>query len=98
MSHFLYKLLPPRATFAQDMTEAEAAAMRDHVAYWQSLLARGTALVFGPVVEPSGTWGLAVVAADSAENVHALAAEDPAVTKAKASVQVCAMPGAIAAA
>jgi hypothetical protein len=34
---FLYRLMPPRPTFAQDMSSAEADVMRRHVAYWQDL-------------------------------------------------------------
>jgi hypothetical protein len=34
MSHFLYKLIPPRSTFPGDMTEAEGAIMQEHFAYW----------------------------------------------------------------
>ena len=97
MDHFLYKLLPPRRTFPQDMSDTEAAAMRDHVAYWQSLIARGRAIVFGPVHDPSGPWGLAVVRAASREEVDTIGGEDPAVTRANAAFEVCAMPGAIAA-
>jgi hypothetical protein len=97
MDHFLYKLLPPRPTFPQDMNAAEGAAMRDHVVYWQSLIARRSAIVFGLVHDPSGPWGLAVVRAGSREDVETIGAQDPAVTRANATFEVCAMPGAIAA-
>lgn len=33
MSFFLCKLIPPRPTFARDMTQAEAKLMQEHVAY-----------------------------------------------------------------
>ena len=33
--HYVYKLLPPRASFGMDMNEAEAQIMADHAAYWQ---------------------------------------------------------------
>jgi hypothetical protein len=49
---FLYRLLPPRPTFAQDMNSAEADVMQRHVAYWQDLLNRDVALAFGPVLDP----------------------------------------------
>lgn len=92
---FVYKLIPPRPTFDRDMTEAEAAIMADHVVYWQSLTAAGTALVFGPVADPAGMWGLAVVKAASEDDVRALGAEDPAVKSTMATFDVYAMPGAI---
>ena len=40
---FLYRLQPPRPTFAQDMSSAEANVMQRHVAYWQDLLNRDVA-------------------------------------------------------
>ena len=36
--HFLCKLIPPRPTFQQDMSDAETKVMPEHVAYWTSLL------------------------------------------------------------
>jgi uncharacterized protein YciI len=95
VSHFLYKLIPPRPTFDRDMSEAEAAIMGQHVAYWQEQIERGTAIVFGPVADPVGAWGLAVVDADSEEDVRTLGLADPAVTSQLARFGVYAMPGAI---
>jgi uncharacterized protein len=95
VSHFLYKLIPPRPTFDRDMSEAEAAIMGQHVAYWEEHTERGTAIVFGPVADPEGTWGLAVVDAESEEDVRALGLGDPAVTSQLARFEVCAIPGAI---
>lgn len=56
MSHFLYRLIPPRPTFDQDMNEAEATIMGQHVDYWRKQTQRGTAIVFGPVADPAGAW------------------------------------------
>src|SRR5215207_4077193 len=58
---FLYRLLPPRPTFAQDMSSAEADVMQRHVAYWQDLLNRDVALAFGPVLDPEDPWGLGLL-------------------------------------
>ena len=95
MNHFLYKLIPPRPTFDKDMSETEAAIMGRHVAYWQRLTERGSAIVFGPVSDPAGAWGLAVVEADTNEQVRALGDADPAVVSGLARFEVCALPGAI---
>jgi uncharacterized protein len=97
MNHFVYKLIPPRPTFDRDMNETEQAIMGRHVAYWQALVERGTATVFGPVSDPAGTWGLAVVAADATEQVRALGEADPAVVSGVARFEVFPMPGAIVA-
>ncbi|MGH3829548.1 MAG: YciI family protein [Pseudonocardiaceae bacterium] len=95
MNHYLYKLVPPRPTFFHDMTEAESTIMRDHVGYWTGLAHDGTAVVFGPVADPVGAWGLAVVEADTEHDVRALAAADPAITAELATFEVYPMPGAI---
>lgn len=42
MGHFVYRLIPPRGTFAADMTESEGAVMGEHAAYWTDLLERGS--------------------------------------------------------
>jgi hypothetical protein len=65
---FLYRLLPPRPTFAQDMSSAEAAVMQRHVADWQDLLNRDVALAFGPVLDP-----------EDEQAARAIGAGDPAV-------------------
>ncbi len=95
MNHFLYKLIPLRPTFDQDMNETEQAIMGRHGAYWQALTERGKAIVFGPVADPAGVWGLAIVKGETTEQVHALGDEDPAVVSGLARFEVCPMPGAI---
>jgi uncharacterized protein len=92
MNYFVYKLIPPRPTFATDMSDGEAAIMGEHVGYWQDLLGAGKVVVFGPVEEPSGTWGLAVVEAETEQEVRALGAEDPAVKSGMATFDVFPMP------
>jgi hypothetical protein len=93
---FVYKLKPPRPTFMADMTDVEAATMGEHVAYWQDIVNSGTAIVFGPVADPAGAWGLAVVHADTEEGVRTLGLRDPAVTSGMATFDVYLMPDAIA--
>lgn len=92
--YFVYKLIPPRPTFATDMKESEAAIMRQHSSYWRSLMDQGTVLIFGLVLAPSGGWGLAVVEAETAEDVRRLGADDPAVQTGMMSFEVGAMPRA----
>ncbi|MDQ4135994.1 MAG: YciI family protein [Pseudomonadota bacterium] len=74
--HFC-KLLPPRATFPGDMTPEEGRLMQEHGAYWRGLADRGTAIVVGPVFDPAGVWGMAVVDVADAAAASALTAEDP---------------------
>jgi len=95
MSHFVYKLIPPRPTFALDMSDEEAAIMGRHVSYWQELAERRVAVAFGPVADPAGGWGLGVVEAEGEEEVTAIRDADPAVATGLGSVEIYEMPGAI---
>lgn len=91
-NHFVYKLIPPRPSFAADMTEAEQAVMGDHATYWTNLFEEGSVVLFGVVMEQAGAWGLAVVEAGDEEAVRALAAEDPAVTTNLCRFEIGVMP------
>ncbi len=81
--YFVFRLLPPRPTFAQDMTEEERALMQQHVAYWSGHLRDGRVVVFGPVADPAGAWGLAVVRASSDAAAADLQREDPVMRAAR---------------
>ena len=67
---FLCRLLPPRPSFVHDMTGDEAAIMQSHVSYWTELMAKGLAVVFGPVADPRGPWGLGIVRAQDDVQVY----------------------------
>ena len=95
-TYFVYKLLPPRPTFPADMSAEESAIMHQHAGYWGRLLTEGQVVVFGPVADPAGVWGLVVVEAASVDDVRALGAEDPAVKSGMTTFDVYAMPVATA--
>jgi uncharacterized protein YciI len=79
MSYFFCRLNPPRLTFATDMSGEERQLMQQHSAYWRVLLGKGKVVVFGPVADPAGPWGVVVVeAADTAE-VQKFLADDPVI-------------------
>lgn len=83
MAHFFYKLLPPRTTFAHDMTAEEAAVMGQHVAYWKGLIDGGLKVfALGPVADPAGMFGVAVVEAADEAAARELARNDPAIRQA----------------
>ena len=75
---FFLKLNPPRSTFGIDMTESEKAIMQNHVAYWSTYVADGTVVVLGPVMDPKGVYGIAIVKVDNDEQLAQLIAADPA--------------------
>ncbi len=77
--YFLCRLMPPRATFMQDMTADERAIMGAHGRYWRAKLADGVAIAFGPVVDPAGGYGLGIMKADDESALAAHLAGDPAV-------------------
>ena len=91
MKFYLCKLVPPRPTFPQDMTPREAEIMQAHVAYCGKLLEAGKAVVFGPVADPRGVWGLGVLQLPDDADPQAIVAEDP-VMKANAGFAYQVMP------
>jgi uncharacterized protein YciI len=88
---FLYRLLPPRQSFAQDMSPAEAEVMQRHVAYWQDLLNRDVALAFGPVLDPEDPWGLGLLDLEDEQAARAIGESDPAVASGTCSYEVVPM-------
>jgi uncharacterized protein YciI len=78
MPHFFLKLIPPRPTFADDMSEAERGIMQRHVGYLAGLLASGTGVAFGPVMDPAGVFGMGIVEAADEAAARAITDNDPA--------------------
>ena len=77
--NFFCKLLPPRPTFAHDMTEAEGALMQEHAGYWQEWMARGNIIAFGVVADPNGVYGAGMVEFDTLDDVQAFTDADPTI-------------------
>lgn len=75
--YFVMKLIPPRADFAFTMTDAEKQVMMQHIEYWKPSLENGKLLVYGPVLDPKGPWGLAIVCVDSEDEARELMSKDP---------------------
>jgi uncharacterized protein YndB with AHSA1/START domain len=78
-SFFLCRLLPPRPTFALDMNAGERAVMGEHANYWRQHMREGRVVVFGPVADPAGPWGMGIVRAKDAGEVRAFADRDPTI-------------------
>jgi hypothetical protein len=77
--HFLFRLLPPRPTFATEMTAGEAALMKEHIGYWNGLIETGSAIVFGPVMAKEGPWGLGIIEAADETGAKLVAEGDPTI-------------------
>ncbi len=76
---FHCRLIPPRPDFAFTMTDAEKALMKQHSDYLRGKLGQGGVILFGPVADPAGPWGLGIVRADDEAAVRALTDGDPTV-------------------
>ena len=63
--HYFFKLIPPRPTFPQDMTDEEKRLMEAHSRYFDEHFAAGRLLLYGPVMATSGAFGLAVLEVES---------------------------------
>jgi uncharacterized protein YciI len=85
---FVFRLIAFRPTFALDMSAEEREIMSRHAAHWQPLVDSGRMVIFGPVLDDTGSWGLGVVEAEDEAEVRALAAGDPAVTSGTAQMKV----------
>ena len=88
MTTFVFRLKPPRPNFALDMTDDEREIMGRHAAHWQSYIDSGQMVVFGPVLDDTGSWGLGVVQAEDEDEVRAFAARDPVVTSRTADIEI----------
>ncbi len=53
--------------------------MAGHMQYWEQLLHDGRVVVYGPVADPEGVWGLGVLRAAERADVLQIAAGDPSV-------------------
>ena len=88
MSTFVFRLTAPRPTFALDLSDEEREIMARHAEHWRPWVESGQMVIFGPVLDASGSWGLGVVEADDEEELRAFAAGDPVVTTGTGTIEV----------
>ena len=94
MRHFVYRLLPPRPTFPKDITTEERAIMSRHVTYWRSCFSDNSLIVMGPVADPNGTYGIAILRLRDETDAGRLARNDPAIlADAGFRYELCEMQG-----
>ena len=79
MPHFFIRLIPPRLTFVQDKTEDEHKIMLEHIAYWTDLQNKGYVIVYGPVMDPKGPWGMGIIEAENEDQVAGFMVNDPTI-------------------
>ena len=90
---FVFRLIAPRPAFAFDMTDEERAIMDRHAAHWRPLIEAGRTVLFGPVLDDTGSWGLGVVEADDEDELRAFAAADPVVVTGTGRIELGRMLG-----
>jgi hypothetical protein len=78
--HFFVKLIGPRSTFPMDITPEEKALMQQHVVYTQERFVAGKILIYGPVMAPTGPFGMAVFEVDDISEVKETLENDPSVS------------------
>jgi hypothetical protein len=76
--YFFVRTNNPRPTFHVDMTPDERAVMQRRVAYWSEKAAQGIAIVFGPVMDPKGVYGMGVYKVEDEAEMRRLIDADPA--------------------
>lgn len=76
---FMLKYPPVRSTFPGDATSEEHDIMGKHIEYWTNLMNEGYSLVFGPVMDPNGWYGLGIVEADNDDQIRDFIKSDPAI-------------------
>jgi uncharacterized protein YciI len=80
MSSWIYFLHPPRANFAETMTDEEGAVFAEHFAHLQRLLADGVLVLAGPTLGETNT-GVTVFEAPDEEAARAVMESDPAIAR-----------------
>lgn len=58
--YFFVRTQNPRPTFHLDITPEEREVMNRHTTYWTEKAQAGIAVVFGPVMDPKGVYGMGV--------------------------------------
>jgi uncharacterized protein len=77
--YYFVKLIPPRPTFSETMTDEERNIMQEHIIYWQDLMAKEICLVYGPVFDPKGAYGVGIIGVDNEAIVRDIQKNDPSV-------------------
>ena len=75
--YFLFRLLPPREGFMQNMSQEEMGLMMAHAGYWKAKLDAGKVIAFGPVADPAGGYGVGMMRVADAGEVEGLTSNDP---------------------
>ncbi len=79
MRYFFFKLIGPRPSFPADITPPEMKLMQEHGQYWRAQMAQGKVVAFGPVADPKGAFGVAIVRLEDGVDPKSLTDGDPVI-------------------
>lgn len=79
MKYYLCKFIPPRDDFLPTLSADEQNWMQKHVVYMNALLAQNIIVAHGPVMDPSGPYGVSLYQIGDNQDITALTSEDPIV-------------------
>ena len=79
MKYYLCKYIPPRADFLATMTADEKVWMRQHGAFLDDLLEKGQVVAHGPVMDPSGAYGVSLYQIADDQDIKSITSDDPIV-------------------
>jgi uncharacterized protein len=77
--HYFFKLIPPRPTFVQDMSEHEKLLMSEHGRYTHANFAVGKVLLYGPVMAKDVPFGVAILEVEDESEARQFSENDPSV-------------------
>ena len=77
MKYFLCKYIPPRADFLATMTADEGKWMKEHGAFLDDLLEKGLVVAHGPVMDPSGGYGVSLYQIADDQDIAKITSETP---------------------
>ena len=66
-----------RKDYPNNISETEKTILQKHLELWDRLILEGSVMFTGPVQDPKGTYGLALIFADSEDSVRKLLETDP---------------------
>lgn len=87
--HFFVKTQNPRPSFHLDMTDDERAIMQRHVTYWSEKATQGIAIVFGPVMDPNGVYGIGIYQIEDEVEMRTLLQADPQMASCTTTYSPC---------
>jgi len=77
MKSYLCKFIPPRAEFLATMSADERKWMQQHGLYLDQLVEQGLVVAHGPVLDPSGGYGVSLFRIADEQDISALTSQDP---------------------